>query len=380
MNEFLNFFLPTTSILILLLLLSVAVFRIPITSTKISFGFFCFFFLIWNFIELAQNFKLFEQRNSELMTVLSSLLTIYSSVVVAVHFPFYRRREVVVNVLTSFLGGMGFFSILLVLSTPYIRENFPLESKFYLSINLFIVKAYSLLGLISCLSIIIYKLTLSSDNFKKYSYRVISYFIIALSFLLLLNYFLTLEERILKSVININLLDTIFLIFFFVSLIQFKFFSFYPGVLSILLYREIPKLIIQKEAPSNIDGAKYLKEELWKIYEAENWKAFLNEFWFSIIIDETLDNAVEHGGRRWEDMVTVQVFETSKFIDLYVIDAGKGFEPTKLPDPRKTERKSIPSGRGIHIMKQLFEVSWNFLGNEIKVRVSKDPKKNPQEN
>ena len=380
MNEFLNFFLPITSIMVLLLLLSVAVFRVPISSTKISFGFFCFFFLIWNTLELGQNFKLLDKANFELVTVLLSLLTIYSTVVVAVHFPFYRRREVVVNVLTSFLGGMGFFAVLLVLSTPYIRENFPLENRFYLSVNLFIVKSYSLLGLISCLSIVIYKLTLSSDNFKKYSYRVISYFIITLSFLLLLNYFLTLDEQILKSVISIHLLDAIFLIFFFAALVQFKFLNFYPGVLSILLYREIPKLIIQKEAPSNTDGAKYLKEELWKIYESENWKAFLNEFWFSIIIDETLDNAVEHGGRRWEDMVTVQIFETSKFIDLYVIDAGKGFEPTQIPDPRLKERKSVPSGRGIHIMKQLFEVSWNFLGNEIKVRVSKDPKKNPQEN
>lgn len=380
MNEFLNFFLPFITLIVLALLLSVTVLRVPITSTKISFGFFCFFFFAWNLSEVLQNFKFLEKNNFNILTVILSILTIYSSNLVAVHFPFYRRREVVVNEFTSFLGGMGFFLILLILAIPYIQETFPLENKFYQILNLFLVKAFSLLGLISCLSIIIYKLTLSTDNFKKYSYRVISYFFIALSFLLLINYFISLDEKILQSVISIHLVDTIFLIIFITSLIQFKFLNFYPGILSIVLYREIPKLIIQKEAPSNIDGAKYLKEELWKIYESENWKSFLNEFWFSIIIDETLDNAVEHGGRRWEDMVTVQVFETSKFIDLYVIDAGKGFEPTKVPDPREKERKSVPSGRGIHIMKQLFEVSWNFLGNEIKVRVSKDPKKNPQEN
>jgi anti-sigma regulatory factor (Ser/Thr protein kinase) len=111
----------------------------------------------------------------------------------------------------------------------------------------------------------------------------------------------------------------------------------------------------------------------------EDWKRFLNEFWFSIIIDETLDNAVEHGGRRSDDEVTVQVFETSKFLDIYVIDSGKGFEPEMVPDPARPDRINVPTGRGIHIMKKLFHVSWNFLGNEIRVRVSKDPKDNPEE-
>jgi hypothetical protein len=40
----------------------------------------------------------------------------------------------------------------------------------------------------------------------------------------------------------------------------------------------------------------------------------------------------------FDDEVTVQVFETSKFLDVYVIDSGKGFEPELIPDPARPDR------------------------------------------
>ncbi len=380
MNELMNILLPILTIVLLIVLLSVTVFRVPITSTKVSFGFFAFFLFLWNVAELLNLTSYFQNSFFELIRITFSCLTLYSLLVAGLHFPFFRRREVFINIFTTFLGGMGFFLLTLVFSIPYIIEYFPLESRFYQSFNFFLVKVYSVFCLFSFFMIVIYKLTLSTNFFRKYSYRTISYVILFILFLFIINYFLTLDLQLLKNVIGIIFFDSLFLICILITLLQFKFISFYPGLLSYFMYGEIPKLIIQTIAPSNPAGAAELKKELWKIYERENWKAFLNEFWFSIIIDETLDNAVEHGGRRWEDMITVQIFETSKFLDLYVIDSGKGFEPKLVPNPLDTERKDVPSGRGIHIMKQLFEVSWNFLGNEIKIKISKDPKKNPQEN
>ena len=62
-----------------------------------------------------------------------------------------------------------------------------------------------------------------------------------------------------------------------------------------------------------------------------------------------------------------------------MIDSGKGFDPSLVPNPASPERINIPTGRGIHIMKKLFQVNWNFLGNEVRVRVSKNPDDNPKE-
>ncbi|HNI26273.1 MAG TPA: ATP-binding protein, partial [Leptospiraceae bacterium] len=77
--------------------------------------------------------------------------------------------------------------------------------------------------------------------------------------------------------------------------------------------------------------------------------------------------------------ITIQVYETSKYLDFYVIDMGKGFDPETLPNPADPNRKNIPTGRGIYIMRKLFQVDWNFLGNEIRVRVSKNPADNPSD-
>lgn len=378
MNLIVEIIFSVLTILIVLMLYMVSVFRVPITSTKITFGLFGFFLSIWNFVEILHKLQIFQFDTFNLQEIAFSNLTIYTLVIFGLHFPFYRRREVMITVYTAFVGGVCYLITIQTISIPYVSEYFPLESRFYESINFFLTRAFSIFGLLSFLVIIIYKLTHASKGLRKFFYRALSYSVILTVFVLTINTF-TLDYKVLKANVNVLFIDIIFLSIVLLSLIQFKFIAFYPGFLSIFIYRELPRLVIQGIAPSNLDGAQSLKEELWKIYELENWKSFLNEFWFSIIIDETLDNAVEHGGRRSDDEITIQVFETSRFLDIYVIDSGKGFDPDLVPNPASPERIHVPTGRGIHIMKKLFHVSWNFLGNEIRVRVSKNPEDNPEE-
>lgn len=379
MNLIVEIIFSILTILIVLTLFLVSVFRVPITSTKISFFLFGFVLSLWNFMEILHKLQLIELNSFHLQQIIFSNLTVYLLVIFGLHFPFYRRREVMITIYTAFVGGVGYLITIQTISIPYINAYFPLESRFYENLNFFLTRAFSVFALLSFLVIVIYKLTHASNRLKKFLYRSLSYTIILTFFILAINYSLTLDYKVLKANVNVLFIDILFLSVVLLSLIQFKFIAFYPGFLSIFIYRELPRLVIQSIAPSNLQGAQSLKEELWKIYELEDWKRFLNEFWFSIIIDETLDNAVEHGGRRSDDEVTVQVFETSKFLDIYVIDSGKGFEPEMVPDPARPDRINVPTGRGIHIMKKLFHVSWNFLGNEIRVRVSKDPKDNPEE-
>lgn len=379
MNLIIEILFSILTILIVFILFLVSVFRVPFTSTKISFAVFGIILSAWNFIEVLHKFRLVSEEYFPLQQIIFSNLTVYMLLIFGLNFPFYRRREVLITIYTAFVGGVGYLITIQTFSIPYINTYFPLESRFYEMTNVFLTRAFSVFALLSFIVIVIYKMTHASNLLKKFLYRSLSYSIILTIFVLSLNYYLTLDYKMLKANINVLLIDILFLSLFVLSLIQFKFIAFYPGILSVFIYGELPRLVIQSIAPSNPQGAIALKEELWKIYEVENWKKFLNEFWFSIIIDETLDNAVEHGGRRFEDEVTVQVFETSKFLDIYVIDSGKGFDPSLVPNPASPERINIPTGRGIHIMKKLFQVNWNFLGNEVRVRVSKNPEDNPKE-
>jgi len=379
MNLIVEIIFSILTILIVFILFLVSVFRVPITSTKISFALFGVTLSVWNFMEILHKFYLVGDESFPLQQIVFSNLTVYLLVIFGLNFPFYRRREVLITIYTAFVGGVGYLITVQTFSIPYVNTYFPLESRFYENINHFLTRAFSIFALLSFLVIVIYKITHASNLLKKFLYRSLSYSIILTIFILSLNYYLTLDYKVLKANINVLLIDILFLSIVFLSLIQFRFIAFYPGILSIFIYGELPRLVFQTSAPSNPKGAIVLKEELWKIYEVENWKKFLNEFWFSIIIDETLDNAVEHGGRRSDDEITVQVFETSKFLDIYVIDSGKGFDPDLVPNPASPERINIPTGRGIHIMKKLFKVNWNFLGNEVRVRVSKNPEDNPKE-
>ncbi|MBK8394636.1 MAG: ATP-binding protein [Leptospiraceae bacterium] len=379
MNLIVEILLPILTILVVFILFLVSVFRVPFTSTKISFAVFGLILSVWNFIEILQRFRLINEESFPLHQIIFSNLTVYMLVIFGLNFPFYRRREVLITIYAAFVGGVGYLITIQTFSIPYINSYFPLESRFYESLNIFLTRAFSIFAILSFIVIVIYKMTHSSNLLKKFLYRSLSYTVVLFIFVLSIDYFLTLDYKILKANINVLLIDILFLSLFVLSLIQFKFIAFYPGILSIFIYKELPRLVIQSIAPSNSKGAIHLKEELWKIYEVENWKKFLNEFWFSIIIDETLDNAVEHGGRRSDDEITVQVYETSSFLDIYVIDSGKGFDPELVPNPASPERINIPTGRGIHIMKKLFQVNWNFLGNEVRVRVSKNPEDNPKE-
>jgi hypothetical protein len=278
MNLIVEILFSVLTILIVFVLFLVSVFRVPITSTKISFGLFGFTLSLWNFMEILHKLQVIDFGSFHLQQIVYSNLTVYLLVIFGLHFPFYRRREVLITIYTAFVGGVGYLITIQTFSIPYIDANFPLESHFYEKINYFLTRAFSVFALLSFLVIVIYKLTHASNRLKKFLYRSLSYLVILIVFILTLNYYLTLDYNVLKANVNVLFIDILFLSVVLLSLIQFKFIAFYPGFLSIFIYRELPRLVIQSIAPSNLAGAQSLKEELWKIYELENWKKFLNEF------------------------------------------------------------------------------------------------------
>lgn len=350
------------------------IFRRPYSSTKISFGIFGVSLIFWNLLEVLllalpeQGYLLSNLKSS------ISLISLYFLVLFALHFPFFHRREVKMSFYVSFIGGIGYLTLIQSISIPLVEEFFPLEIQFFTSINHFLSRSFLILCILSFLGIIYYKLKDANSVLRNFMYQgFFLTFAITLA-AIVYNYLSEANYQFLASDPEIEYIDLIYLTISTLAIFRFRFIEHYPGVLAIFWAGERPHPVIERVEQATPEGIQKLKNYLWRMYEVEFWSDFIDDFWFNIVIDETLDNAIEHGGKRYYDVVTVYVFETEKNLDLYVKDMGKGFDPSEVPDPRSADRKTIPTGRGIYILRKIFPVSWNFVGNEIKVRIPKSQK------
>ena len=222
------------------------------------------------------------------------------------------------------------------------------------------------------MGVIFFNLSNTIKSLKRFLYRALTLLSVITGFIISYNYSYRERFNLFSTDIPVEFIDMIYLSILGYAIYYFRFIGYYPSLLSYFIMGEYATLVIQKVEPASREGAQSLKDYLWRIYESENWRDFVDEFWFNIVIDETIDNALEHGGKRSYDVITVCLYESPEYLDLYVKDMGKGFEPSGIPDPRLPERKTIPTGRGIHILKKLYNVKWNFIGNEIRVRIPKN--------
>ncbi|MCB1156432.1 MAG: ATP-binding protein [Leptospiraceae bacterium] len=348
------------------------IFRRPYTSTKISYGLFGVALILWNLNNLVVDWIIKPSFSLHYLHSFLSMFTFYLGVVFALHFPFYRRRESRLNHYVSFIGGIGYLILIQTLCVPLIEEYYPIESRFFLKINEFLYRAFTFLCILSFTVIIFFNLSNTIKSLKRFLYRALTLLSVITGFIISYNYSYRERFNLFSTDIPVEFIDMIYLSILGYAIYYFRFIGYYPSLLSYFIMGEYATLVIQKVEPASREGAQSLKDYLWRIYESENWRDFVDEFWFNIVIDETIDNALEHGGKRSYDVITVCLYESPEYLDLYVKDMGKGFEPSGIPDPRLPERKTIPTGRGIHILKKLYNVKWNFIGNEIRVRIPKN--------
>jgi serine/threonine-protein kinase RsbW len=76
-----------------------------------------------------------------------------------------------------------------------------------------------------------------------------------------------------------------------------------------------------------------------------------------IALREALANAVLHGnGSNAAKKVLVRAYcDPSKGFVIAVRDEGSGFDPAKVPDPRREDRLELTHGRGIFLMRELMD-------------------------
>lgn len=86
-------------------------------------------------------------------------------------------------------------------------------------------------------------------------------------------------------------------------------------------------------------------------------------------VNEAVSNAIIHGNHHDPNKkVKITVVKTGNEMIISVKDEGKGFDPSKIPDPTSPENILKENGRGIHIMKACVQnISYNFTseGTEI---------------
>ncbi len=92
-----------------------------------------------------------------------------------------------------------------------------------------------------------------------------------------------------------------------------------------------------------------------------------------IAVTEAVNNAIEHGNAMNKDLlVSVFVGDDDSSFCFNVMDEGKGFDYTNLPDPTSPENILKENGRGIFLMKNLAdEVFFDAPGNSVNMYFSK---------
>jgi len=86
-----------------------------------------------------------------------------------------------------------------------------------------------------------------------------------------------------------------------------------------------------------------------------------------VAIEEALANALLHGhqgDKSLEIEVSWKVDGTS--VEISVKDQGRGYDPNMVPDPTADENLTLPSGRGVAMMRSFMdEVLINERGNKV---------------
>jgi serine/threonine-protein kinase RsbW len=90
-------------------------------------------------------------------------------------------------------------------------------------------------------------------------------------------------------------------------------------------------------------------------------------FGVQLALHEAITNAFRHGNQS-DCSKSIQLFYrvTGEEVLLEVEDQGKGFDPTRAPDPRTEEKRVQPGGRGLFLMRAYMSwVSFNRQGNRV---------------
>jgi len=120
--------------------------------------------------------------------------------------------------------------------------------------------------------------------------------------------------------------------------------------------------------PSDLRAARDVEEQILQAAEKHGYRKE-NRFAVRLALEEAIVNAHKHGNcGDATKKITISYDVNANRVIIRVRDEGDGFEPYQVPDPTAAERISLPSGRGLMLMRAYVdEVTYNEQGNEVRL-------------
>ena len=119
---------------------------------------------------------------------------------------------------------------------------------------------------------------------------------------------------------------------------------------------------------SDLRSAREVEERLLKMVCGLGYSQEC-AFAIRLALEEALVNAHKHGNRcEPSRKITISYDLDERRAIFRVRDEGPGFEPVRVPDPTLPNRLSLPTGRGIMLMRSyLDDLAYNDKGNEVQL-------------
>ncbi|MFH1593539.1 MAG: ATP-binding protein [Candidatus Omnitrophota bacterium] len=117
--------------------------------------------------------------------------------------------------------------------------------------------------------------------------------------------------------------------------------------------------------PSDIKYVKIVSEEVENFLKSKNANKTAI-FDIRLCIEEAVKNAIIHGNRSRKDRsVFISYALDGDRFSIEIEDEGKGFNPSKVPDPTQNENLLREGGRGVFLIHKLMdEIKYNDRGNK----------------
>jgi serine/threonine-protein kinase RsbW len=123
---------------------------------------------------------------------------------------------------------------------------------------------------------------------------------------------------------------------------------------------------------STTDGLRKCLEIACEIQRVFNFEAS-KEFAFQTVLVESVTNAISHGNKYNEDLLTsVTISIDNEKIRIEVEDQGEGFDLDQIPSPIDKDHISLENGRGIFFIRNLSSsITTRGRGNIVDIIINR---------
>lgn len=128
------------------------------------------------------------------------------------------------------------------------------------------------------------------------------------------------------------------------------------------------KRVLEFTIPSDYEEAREAHRKLMAEVTANGYTEH-SSFAIKLAAEEVLINAIKHGNRGDPaKQVHIKATITPREFEMTVEDEGRGFDPTRVPDPRTEENLEKIDGRGLLLMRSYMdEVEYTHGGRCVRM-------------